>query len=300
MKFSIITPAWNIEEWLPETIESVLSQAGDFEIEYILVIDKSKDKTLEVAQNYQARVQNKTYPIRCNNINMQILEPAQSGGMYAALTAGFTAATGDIFAWIAGDDTYQPGAFEAMKEVFETFSDVAWAKGISSTINEQSVVVAHGRAKLYYQKWLRGGVYGMESYHVEQDSVFWRATLWKKIGAFPTSFRSMGDYWLWTQFAKHARLWSVDVPVSYFRKRADQDSKVNAERCKRQMWEARGNKRPLMAWPARFFFYPYYHLLGQPSWMRALYAFFFPLQPRQYITLEQDGPAVRKMSSFTR
>jgi len=37
MKFSIVTPTYNMERWIAETIESVLSQEGDFEIEYIIV-----------------------------------------------------------------------------------------------------------------------------------------------------------------------------------------------------------------------------------------------------------------------
>ena len=46
MKFSIITPVYNGEKYITETIESVLSQEGDFEIEYIIQDGGSTDQTI--------------------------------------------------------------------------------------------------------------------------------------------------------------------------------------------------------------------------------------------------------------
>lgn len=289
-----------MEKWISPTIESVLTQEGDFEIEYIVVIDKSPDATLAIAQEYARQLDSGTYPVRCRSIKMHIIEPEKQSGMYGALTLGFTKATGDVYAWLAADDLYRPGGLVAIAKVFAAFPDIEWLKGTSGTIDESSKELYPGSSKLYYQPWIRAGIYGMEAYHIEQDSVFWRAALWKKVGAFPKHFRSMGDYWLWLQFSKYARLWTLDAPVSYFRKRADQDSKVHAERCRRSMWEARGNRRPLLAWPARLYFYPYYHISFIPRslWEKA-YFLCFPLHVRSYISLESVAPKVQRASSFT-
>ncbi len=51
---SVIVPIYNAEKYLPETIESVLSQTyADFEL--ILVDDGSKDNSLEIAQKYSTK-----------------------------------------------------------------------------------------------------------------------------------------------------------------------------------------------------------------------------------------------------
>lgn len=300
MKFSIITPAWNVEHWIPETLESVLSQEGDFEIEYIVVTDPSSDGTVRIAKEYQNKVMSGAYPIKCNNVHMQVVERdgGSGSGMYLALNDGFARATGEIEAWIAGDDIYQPGAFKIMAKAFAQFPDIEWLKGMTATIGEHSEVIYRGFTRIYHQDWLRWGVYGMESYHVEQDSVFWRAPLWKKGGSFPAIFKSSGDYWLWIQFAKFAPLWTINAPISCFRKREGQDSRANAHRLLQQKLDARGG-RPLGAWIPRLFFWPYFH--APDSWkifFEWLYPIIFPFRKREYIEIEGGTLAKHTMKSF--
>ena len=53
MKFSIVTPVYKGEKYIKETIESVLSQKGNFEIEYIIVDGGSSDKTIKIIKEYE-------------------------------------------------------------------------------------------------------------------------------------------------------------------------------------------------------------------------------------------------------
>ncbi len=298
MKFSIITPAYDIAKWLPTTIESVLDQAGDFSIEYILVINDSLDDTLKIAQTYKQRVESSEYPIHCKNISMQIIEAEKPQGMYVAINEGFAKATGDIFAWIAGDDIYRPGAFQVMNEAFREYPDIGWLKGITTTIGEHGELIRGSTSSIYHQDWLRLGVYGMESYHVEQDSNFWRASVWKKVGNFPSYFKSAGDYWLWIQMAKYARLWSINASISAFRKREGQDSRANHSRLIAQKKAARP-KRPLRAWIPRLFFYPYFNLPAlQPS-LRKLYPYIFFYKSRTYLEKENGVWVKKTMPTFS-
>ncbi len=301
MKFSIVTPAWNIATWLPKTIESVLSQEGDFEIEYIVVVDQSPDATAAVAHAYAEKIRTGAYPVKCRGINMQVIEPATRAGMAGAINIGFAHATGDILAWIPADDLYEQGGFEAARKVFASFADITWLIGVNRTVNEHDVVLSPGTCKVYHQDWLRAGIYGMEAYHVEQSGTFWRRSVWEACGPFPEHYRVMPDYWLWMQFARKTRLWSVNAPMSLFRKRPDQGTKTAAAYCLEKMWEARGGARPLKAWWVRMFFYPYYRIV--PNAMRPfaerLYRFMFPSQSREYIDFENGAPVRRAMDSFT-
>lgn len=217
MKFSIVTPTSDSGHFLSETIQSVLSQKGDFTIEYIVADNCSQDNTAEIVKSYQRMIEDKEYRIQCNGIEIKLYQGKDSG-MYDAINKGFAKATGDIYAWINSDDRYLPGAFGIVARSFETYPEIKWLKGITSYINEFSALYETGQCYLYDQNWLRNGVYGREAYFVQQDSVFWRADLWKTVGGIDTRFKRAGDYSLWVNFSQHAPLYSLKAYVSCFRK----------------------------------------------------------------------------------
>ena len=47
-KFSIVTPSLNQAPYIAETMESVLSQEGDFEIEYFVMDGGSSDGSVRI------------------------------------------------------------------------------------------------------------------------------------------------------------------------------------------------------------------------------------------------------------
>lgn len=292
MKFSIVTPAYNMERWIAHTIESVLSQAGDFDIEYIVMNDGSKDSSAAIAEVYADKVMRGMYPIRARSVTMQVVTQ-ENTGMYEAINRGFARATGDIFAWINADDMYQPGAFAGMTRAFDAFPEIDWLKGITDTMNEEWQTQEKGFCRLYRQDWLALGVYGMEAYFVEQDSVFWRAKLWKLVAPMPKEYRSAADYWLWIQMAKYAPLWSLKYPVSQFMKREGQISKGVAK-YKAEQWDARPH-RSLRAWGARLFFSPQSRLPKMQKFFSWAYPLFFMNGKEEYIEIV-DGTPVKKVA----
>ena len=301
MKFSIVTPVYNMEHWISETIESVLSQEGDFEIEYIVVNDHSIDKTESIIKGYLNKIDKGTYPIRCKNVSMKYICRNENNGMYNAINEGFLVATGDIYAWINADDVYEPDAFNMVIKTLTAFHKIAWVKGITSTINERGQPLRRGLCKIYHQDWLAKGVYGQEAYFVEQDSVFWRAALWKKAGKIPTKFKSAGDYWLWLQFSKYALLWSINIPISNFRKREGQLSK-DISRYKKEQWEARP-KKSWSAWNARLFFSPQSRLTAIFPRLNKFFIWLYPIFfrkifPIEYIEIKDNNPVKRNASSY--
>lgn len=300
MKFSIITPAYNMERWIAKTIESILSQEGDFEIEYIVVDDGSRDSTFAIANEYRKHINDGIYPTRCNKISMTCIQQNNTS-MYEAINRGFSIATGDLYSWINADDVYEPGAFEAIAKTLNKFPEIKWIKGITSTIDEKGRVIRKGICKIYHQDWIRDGIYGQEAYFIEQDSVFWRKSLWKKAGPMPSHFRSAGDYWLWIQFAEHAPLWSVNIPLSNFRKREGQLSK-GVSRYKNEQWETRP-RRTWKAWGARLFFSPQSRLTQRFPSLNKFFIWLYPkifryYMPAEYIAIENGQPVIKKTNSY--
>lgn len=90
---SIIVPIYNVEEFLPRCIDSLLAQTYS-NIEIILVDDCSTDRSAEIAQNYS-----RTYPTKCKYIQRE-----KNGGLSAARNSGMRCAKGTWFAFIDSDD----------------------------------------------------------------------------------------------------------------------------------------------------------------------------------------------------
>ena len=120
------------------------------------------------------------------------------------------------------DDIYLPGAFASIEKTFRTFPEIEWLKGITSFIKETGEIYQHGRCFIYNQTWIQRGIYGRDTFFIQQDSVFWKKDLWIKSGGIDSQYKLAGDYYLWKQFAKYAPLWSLKKEVSCFRQRAGQ------------------------------------------------------------------------------
>lgn len=96
--------------------------------------------------------------------------------------------------------------------------------------------------------------------------------------------------------AKYAAPLALNAHISNFMKREGQ---LHSDgRYKREQIAARP-RRPLGAWAARSFFWPYNH--APKSWQPALaslYPLMFPFHKREYVEMENGTPIKRRMKSF--
>ncbi len=103
-KISVITPAFNAAEFLPLTIESVLSQTfTDYEM--IIVDDCSSDNTFEIANEYAKK-----------NPQIRVIRQGKNGGVAAARNTALKAAKGDFIAFLDSDDLWMPDKLEKQYE----------------------------------------------------------------------------------------------------------------------------------------------------------------------------------------
>ncbi|KKU82058.1 MAG: Glycosyl transferase family 2 [Parcubacteria group bacterium GW2011_GWA1_47_8] len=298
MKFSIITPVYNGEKYIAETIESILSQEGDFEIEYIIMDGASTDKTIEIIKSYEERLNTGWYKIRCKKITLKWYSQKDSG-MYAAINKGFSLATGDTYAWLNSDDTYAPNALDHVAKTFTTFPDIKWLTGTNILIDESSRVLKTNPCYLYNQEWIRLGIYGRNAYFIHQESVFWRSELWNTSGGIDEKFKLVGDYYLWTEFSKHTPLWSLNTPLGCFRKRKNQLSE-DTDGYRKEQLVAISTPQNFLTLRIRIFFWLKSKLptfFEQP--LHLLYRILFPARNRYYINIEKNvGPTKKVARSF--
>ncbi|MEK6826596.1 MAG: glycosyltransferase family 2 protein [Nanoarchaeota archaeon] len=117
MTITIITPSFNQGKYLGQTIESVLSQAGDFYLEYIISDGGSTDNSVEIIKKYETLLNNRIYPIACKGIKFRWWSEKDTG-QSDAINKGFKAASGDVLASLGSDDYYEPGALQKVYEIF--------------------------------------------------------------------------------------------------------------------------------------------------------------------------------------
>ncbi|KUO18467.1 bifunctional glycosyltransferase/CDP-glycerol:glycerophosphate glycerophosphotransferase [Streptomyces dysideae] len=103
-RFSVIVPAYQVQAYLHECLESVLSQSYP-DLELIAVADCSPDACGEIVDEFAAR-DPRVRPVHLTR--NQSLGPARNAGMAEA--------TGDYLVFLDGDDTLTPGALHAIAD----------------------------------------------------------------------------------------------------------------------------------------------------------------------------------------
>jgi len=103
-RFSVIVPAYKVQAYLHECLDSVLSQSyRDFEL--IAVDDGSPDACGEIIDEFAAR-----------DARVSALHLPQNAGLGAARNAGIARAGGDYLVFLDGDDTLTPDALRAIAD----------------------------------------------------------------------------------------------------------------------------------------------------------------------------------------
>lgn len=190
---SIITPSFNQARYIAATIQSVLEQ--DYpKIEYIIVDGGSTDGTVEILKKYHDR------------LAWWVSE--KDAGQTDALNKGFARATGDILAWLNSDDTYNPGAISAAVAALQANPQAGLIYADANFIDDQGRMLGRfPAAQTDYARLRQGYV------HIPQQSAFFRADLWKRIGPLDPNFFFAMDYDLWVRLARISEVKYLPGPV---------------------------------------------------------------------------------------
>lgn len=98
MKISIIVPVYNVEQYLAECLESLVSQdMSDYEI--ICIEDCSEDNSMSILKEYAQKYS-----------NIKIIRHTTNKGLSAARNSGIKAARGEYLQFVDSDDMIVKGA----------------------------------------------------------------------------------------------------------------------------------------------------------------------------------------------
>jgi glycosyltransferase involved in cell wall biosynthesis len=178
-KISVVTPSFNQASFLEETIRSILSQ-GYPDLEYIVMDGGSTDGSTEIIGKYADRLAD--------------WKSAKDGGQADAIRTGFARATGDILCWLNSDDTIAPGTLRKVGEFFAAHPAVDLVYG------DLNLVDSDGKRLYTARPVLRLGILVYENAFIPQQSMYWRRSLYERVGGVDPRLRFAMDFDLVIRF----------------------------------------------------------------------------------------------------
>ncbi len=216
---SIITPTYNSESFISETIKSVLNQTHK-NWELILIDDYSNDKTLEIIQPFL-----EIHP------NIKLLQNETNQGAAISRNKGIEYAKGDYIAFLDADDLWMSKKLESQLAFMKKENcDVCFSS--YNLINENGEPLnkqVKALEKVTYKKLLK-------SNYIGNLTGMYNA---KTLGSISSpNLRKRQDWLLWLkaikQSGKPAK--GIQEPLAYYRVRKDSMSSNKFNLVKHNYW----------------------------------------------------------------
>lgn len=195
---SVITPVYNGEAYIKETIDSVLEAARDFNVEYLVIDDGSIDKTVEIVNLYKDQV---------------VLLEKENGGESSAVNLGLANASGELILVVSADDPIPSSAiFRGAEKYFQDNPEVvAWYPNWN-IIDSDGCVVREVEVEEYSDKSLIGRFKCLPG-----PGTLFRRDAAVQIGGRNLKWRFVGDYDFWLRLSKFGKLTKRHENVAQWR-----------------------------------------------------------------------------------
>lgn len=180
--FSIITPVYNCEKYIAQTVDSVLETASNYIFEYLVIDDGSTDHTPNILLNYGSKIRY----IRQENLGQSI-----------AISKAIELALGDFLLIVNADDPLiTEDLFRDALEILENDQDVVATYPDWQIIDNSGNVVEIIHVKEFSIEELVGRFNCL----IGPGGIFRRAAA-KKIGGWDKNFRFVPDYDFWLRMS---------------------------------------------------------------------------------------------------
>jgi glycosyltransferase involved in cell wall biosynthesis len=234
-KISLVTPSLNSARYIEQTIQSVISQQYP-NLEYFIMDGGSADGTVDVIRKYE------------RHLSGWISEP--DNGWFEAVNRGFSRSSGEIMGWISATDLLHTGSLFVVGSVFRALPQVEWITGRPTGFSEEGMTVGVSRS---LKRWSRVRFLAGSNRYIQQESTFWRRSLWERAGShLDVSRREGSDFELWVRFFRYTRLYTVDALIGGFRSHPGSITLEKLDLCHRIHDEIIADELSRTPWGAAF------------------------------------------------
>ncbi len=179
MKITVITPSYNLSQYLERSIDSVLLQNYP-NLEYMIIDGGSTDGSIDI--------------IKKNEKHLSYWVSETDNGQSYAINKGLKLASGDIINWINSDDYYEPDILEKVSMAFN-----------------EGVNAVGGRSRIFDQNGTKHYSNGTDIYpgnisktlgwaRIDQPETFFRKKVWNKVGPLNTDLHYVFDREWWIRY----------------------------------------------------------------------------------------------------
>ena len=210
--FTVITVFKNAENYLFETIKSVIdqkSQNKNIKLQYIIVDGESSDNSKKIVDSF-------------NDSSIEYYK-RKDKTMFDSLAFALKKVKGDFTSYLNAGDYYSNNCLKTVTDVFNQNERIKWITGLKFIYNESSQITDIKIPYFYRSRLIQCGVYGKFLPFIQQESTFWNSDLNNLIDYEKLKeFRNCGDLFIWNTFSKTTELYCVNSYLAGFKYHANQ------------------------------------------------------------------------------
>lgn len=197
-KLSVITPVFNGEEYIAETIKSVLNAESKVSIEYLVINDGSTDKTQEILAQFSGKIQTFTF---------------ENSGESLSVNRGLEIAKGEYVLVVSADDPILDGKlFEEAMQILDFNPDVVAVYPDWRVIDE----LGNLKREVIVEDFSREILIGKNRTLPGPGAIFRRATA-LAIGGRRAKWKYVGDYDFWLRLSNHGNFQRIPRVMAQWR-----------------------------------------------------------------------------------
>ena len=202
---TIVTSVYNGQDYIRETIDSVLANAKGIDFEYLVINDGSQDKTQEIIESYGSRIR----VINKNNT-----------GESASLSLAFQIAQGEYLLVVSADDPlFTPRIFENIFETLRSHREIVAIYPDWRIIDENGEVLKEILVGEYSDELLIGRCQTLPG-----PGTIFRTDIANEIGGRRSKWRFVGDYDFWLRLSRKGQLKHRPEVLAQWRLHSDSTS----------------------------------------------------------------------------
>jgi len=219
MQISIITASYNYEEYIKETIESVIAQTyTDWEM--VIVDDGSKDNSVEVI---------KSYCEQDSRIKLYQHENGENKGLIETVKLGIEKAQNGWIVFLESDDTITSDYLETKLEIIKQYPDVKFIFNDVNMFGDEDRI--HGMKNLYFKKIYKelnkysfptnvSTAFAKRNIIPTFSCVMLKKELFDGID-FNVAKKPCLDYYIWSQIAQNNDFYYINKKLTNWRMHKD-------------------------------------------------------------------------------